>query len=86
MRKDQIRSEGDALIYLTDCTLATVEHLASKKSSSKSELKRQIAMAEHAISCIDQFGLDHKNTRVDEVKADGGMQAWVAKIKEKHIK
>lgn len=51
MRREQVRTMDEALVYLVDCTLATVCHLAMVKSKSKSEYRRQIDMA--------QFGIDN---------------------------
>jgi dsRNA-specific ribonuclease len=41
-----------ALMQITECTLATVEHLAMLKSAKKSELKRQISIAQDAMTTI----------------------------------
>jgi len=81
MHKHEIRTEGDALVYLADCTLATVETLAMRKSPPKAELERQVMMASDAIRWIDQFGLNSTGTRVADVKAAGGMEPWLKSLK-----
>lgn len=78
MMKYSVRDEGMALAYLTDCTLATVCDLAGKKSASKSELKRQISMAQTAIDWMRDFKVDMSQTRAKDVmqKYGGSVQDW----------
>jgi hypothetical protein len=78
MHKSQVRSPAEALVYLTDCTLATVNALASKRSAPKGELRRQCAMAQQAIEWMDAFGVDYSGTRATEVSANhqGSVEAW----------
>lgn len=83
MSKHDVRTVGQALAYLTDCTLATVSDLASKKSASKSELSRQISMAQQAITWMNQFGVDYSKTRAAEVRECGSVQAWAERFKPK---
>lgn len=53
--KHEVRTPEQALLYLTDCTLATVASMAMKKSKSKSEFERQINIAQTAVDWIVQF-------------------------------
>lgn len=76
MSKERVRDTGGALAYLADCTLATVCDLASKKSAPKSELNRQISMAQTAIDWMDRFGVNYEGTRAAEVKRMGSVAAW----------
>jgi hypothetical protein len=57
MNRAQIKSAGDALDYLADCTLATVCKLAQKKSRSNAEFQRQIAIAQVALDCMRLYGI-----------------------------
>ena len=52
MHKYEVRTPEQALVYLTDCTLATVADLAMKKSRSKSEFTRQISIAQTGVDWI----------------------------------
>ncbi|HHP5493852.1 TPA: hypothetical protein ACSCYS_004259 [Aeromonas veronii] len=81
MSKERVRDTGGALAYLTDCTLATVCDLASKKSASKSELNRQISMAQTAIDWMDRFGVDYTGTRAVAAKKLGSVSAWAETFK-----
>lgn len=84
MSKHLVRDSAGALAYLTDCTLATVSYLASKKSTPKGELRRQISIAQHAIAWMDQFGVDYSKTRAADVKALGGnVETWAEQFKPK---
>lgn len=78
MHKHDVRSTDAALAYLTDCTLATVTSLASKKSGSKYETRRHIAMAQQAIDWMREFGVDYTATRAKEVVAQygGNVERW----------
>ncbi len=42
------------LFYMTECTLATVETLLSKKSTPKGELSRQMMMAAIGVATIKE--------------------------------
>lgn len=81
MSKHDVRDAGGALAYLTDCTLATVSDLASKKSPPKSERSRQIEMAQQAIDWMDRFGINYSKTRAADVKAAGSVAAWAEKFR-----
>lgn len=75
MRKDQIRTEGDALLYLTDCVMATVCELAMRKRRPKHEYARQISMAQFAVDKIRLFGLNPKGTRIEDL-GEGDVASW----------
>jgi hypothetical protein len=83
MHPSRIATTDQALSYLTDCTLATVCDLAMKKSASKSELKRQISMAQTAIDSMKRFNVDFKGTRAEDIcsKHNGSVAAWAETFK-----
>ncbi len=68
---------GEALAYVTDCNLATIERMASRRSRSERELKRQISIAQQAIDWMIAFDVDFSATRAVEAVAAGGVEAWV---------
>lgn len=77
MFKSDVNSPAKALAFITDCQLATVTRLASKKSSAKYDLDRHISIAQTAVDWIMQFDVDYSRTRVEEVVAAGGsVEAW----------
>jgi hypothetical protein len=88
MRKDQVKNPVDALLYLTDCTLATVEHMAMMKSRSKSEYKRQISMAQFAVDSILEFYLAPQGTRALDVIEGfaGDVEAWALVTEVRYAK
>lgn len=63
---------SNALSHIAECTLATVEMLASKKTRSNTEFKRQIAIAQKAISALVDYGVNPKGERVKSVISSGG--------------
>ena len=76
MMKCNVRTAEDALVYLTDCTLATVGNMAMFKSRKKYEYERQKSIAETAIKWLDELSIDYSGTRVNGVKAYGSVDAW----------
>ena len=67
MRYGDIRSPQDALAYLLDCSLATVEDLARKKTRSKYEYERQISIAQNNLVFCLNFGSNLSRTRAIDV-------------------
>lgn len=79
MQKYQVRTQADALAYITDCTLATVCDMAGKKSRPKYEFERQISIAQTAITWMQEMGVDFSTTRAKDVIAAGSVQKWAEK-------
>lgn len=83
MDKHRCKNSADALVYVLDCTLATVCDLACKKSASKYELKRQISIAQFALDwCLSDF-LDVSSTRGHSVVTlfDKSVEKWAQQFK-----
>lgn len=79
MMKHLVRTPEQALLYLADCTLATVADMAMKKSKSKSEFQRQIAIAQSAVDWVKDFNIEVKvGSRVYDVLAqpDKKVETW----------
>lgn len=76
MQKHQVRDAGQALAYITDCTLATVCDMAGKKSRPKHEFERQMSIAQTAIDWMQSFGVDFSSTRAADVVKAGCVQKW----------
>ena len=81
MHEHHVRTPADALVYITDCTLATVCKMACKKRRQKLEFERQMSIAQTAITWIQEMGIDVSNTRAEDVIAAGSVQ----KCAEKYI-
>lgn len=59
LTNDTVGSREDALIYLTECTLATIQSLAMMSRPPKLELERQISIAQVGINwCKGIEGLE----------------------------
>jgi len=70
MTQNTLRDDQDALAYMTECTLATVSHMAGLSRPQKSELSRQISIAQTSIDWVKSFvkpGMSIGNGRVQEV-------------------
>ncbi len=72
-----ISNEGEALVYLIDCTLATVQSLATKKSRPAAEFRRQIAIAQKGMLWCRDFNvpLSSRPKEVEE-KFGGNVTLW----------
>ena len=76
MLKYNVRNPADALAYITDCNLATVESMAKKSKRRKFEFNRQISIAQTAVDWMQQMGVDMSSTRAEEVIKSGSVQKW----------
>lgn len=76
MQATDVRQAGQALAYITNCTLATVCTMALKKSRPKYEFERQVEIAQRAIDWMKLMDIDFSTTRAAEVVALGSVQAW----------
>jgi hypothetical protein len=84
MRRDQVKNERDALAYIVDCTLATVESLALKRNPPVRELDRQIAIAQHAIDWMVAFNVPHQSTRAEEITtAKKSVRTWAFDMRQR---
>lgn len=77
---DRVRNVNEALAYITNCNLATVCDMASKKSRPKLEFARQISIAQSAVDLMVRLGVDFSGTRAQEVcdKYSGSVERWAA--------
>lgn len=76
-----INTPEEAIAYLTDCQLATVEGLAMKKNKSKYEFERQIKIAQTGIDFMSDFGsVVTENDRAYKARNAGGVAEWAKKF------
>ena len=85
INKHQIKTATDALAYITDCNLATVCSMAGKKSRSKSELERQINIAQLGVDALRSEASAEllSGTRIEDVLVAGSVQAWAITFTQK---
>lgn len=81
MNKENVRSPEQALAYIVDCTLATVQSMAMIKSRKQGEFVRQISIAQTAIDWMVCMKVDFSSTRAQEVIDDfeGSVSAYADK-------
>lgn len=81
LTSDRIRGTDDALAFLTECTLATVEGLAGRARPPKHELSRQISIAQTGITHLGgivQPGVNRGCPRVQDVIESGlSVEDWI---------
>lgn len=73
----------DDLLYLTECTLATVGYMGFLKNKSMNEYRRQIDIAQKAIDSIKETKIMVKiNSRVLEVLGEhnGSVAEWASSL------
>lgn len=83
MREAEVQTPDEALIYVIDCTLATVSKLSLLKNPPKNELKRQIGIAQKGINFMSRFDIDYSGTRAEEIT--GTVQEWSDEIREREF-
>lgn len=83
--EQNLRNTEDAFLWLLDCTLATVEMLAMKKTPPVGEYSRQIGMAQTAMDTLLREGKDVSPTRAGEIaeKHKRSVKAWADSIHTK---
>ena len=73
----KVRTPEQALVYLSECTLATVSSMAMLKSRKKPEFSRQIDIAQHAVNWIRDMKIEPTGNRTGQVLAlTGKVQDW----------
>ena len=76
-RKCDVRTPEQALVYITDCCLATVSSRAMLKSRGKSEFQRQIEIAQSACTWIKEMHIDPTGSRADDIVGKQTVAEWV---------
>jgi len=67
MRADDVKNPADALVYITDCCLATVSIMAGLKSRKEYEYQRQINIAQKACNWMKQMKIDPTGSRAEDI-------------------
>ena len=77
------------LLYLTECTLATVDDLCMKKSASLSELKRNVNIAQRGIDVLYECGYlaERYGGRIKEVieEYDRSVFLYAQRLREEWV-
>jgi hypothetical protein len=88
--KCRVHTPEQAVLYLTDCTLATVGMMASKKSRGKCEYQRQISIAQTGFDWLLEYpGIieTSKGSRVLEIREshNGSVADWAKKYEQSSL-
>jgi hypothetical protein len=65
---DRVTNSDEALRYMVECTLATVDYMAELSRPPKGEYHRQIEMAQKGLNFIREFGITPTGRIADIVK------------------
>ena len=85
MHRYRVTTPEEALLYITDCNLATVQYLASLKNKSKSEFSRQISIAQKSCNWLKEFGIDSKGTRAEDIINKTTVKNWIKPYERKNV-
>lgn len=80
MHKCDVKTPEQALVYITDCCLATVVKMAMLKSRKKDEFNRQISIAQAACDWIEKMKIDHKGTRAEDIVNSMSVSEWAKRF------
>lgn len=80
MLMHKVKTPEDALSYMVDCTLATVEHMATLKRVSKYAYDRQVNLAQIGYEWMTSMKIPLSGTRAELVLQYGSVSAWAAAI------
>lgn len=86
-RRNSVSSAEDALAYLCECELATIDQLSMLKRHRAGDWRRQISIAQAAIDWIIQFRAPlEKGTRVSEVVFDHNrsVESYAEAMRKRH--
>ena len=86
MMKWEVRTAEDAVVYITDCNLATVCSMAMKKSRPKYEYDRQKSIAQKSIDWMNEMHIDYSGTRAESVSMAGNVDKWASTFEPKVVK
>ena len=78
MRACNVTTPEEALAYITDCNLATIQSMAMKKSRPKYEYARQIKIAQKAINWMKLMDISMSGTRAEDIT--GTVAEWAAQF------
>ena len=83
----EFNTPGEALAYIADCQLATVDYMAVRKRWPKNEYIRQKRIAETCVAAALRFANvgDIAKTRILAVNSAGSVEAY-AKVMEAYAK
>lgn len=77
MFKSRVSTPEHALVYLVDCTLATVSSMAMRKRRPKGEYERQIAIAQTGVDWMRAMKIDPDSSRAaDIIEANITVAQW----------
>lgn len=71
MRKENVKTPEEALAYLADCTLATIEEILCYKNVNKTQLERHISIAETNMQFCHMFNCNVTGTRASDIEPFG---------------
>jgi len=74
----------DAVAYLTECTLATVEWLSMRKKPPAHEYNRQIAIADIGLDFCKTFCTKHSGRIKTLLDRNLSVPEWAQEIRDKH--
>lgn len=83
---DLVSTPEEALLYVTDCTLATVEWYAGRKSRPAGEFRRQKEMAQRFLNWLLDFDVSVEGSRAEIIcdEFECSVERWARAIVDGH--
>jgi len=75
MMHSSVITPEQALVYMTDCTLATVEDMA-KEHKGTPEYERQIGIAQYGCNWLEKMHIDLWDTRANDIIGKTTVKEW----------
>ena len=80
MIASRVQTKEDVILYLVECTLATVSFMAMTKLKRKSDYQRQILIAQHGCDWIESMQIvPEEHSRITEIIYKQTVAQWAAK-------
>ena len=75
-----IKNAEKLVVYLVDCTLATVADMAMKKSRPVYEYQRQKNIAQRTINHMEEMHISPEGSRAEDILGKMSVNEWAAKF------
>ena len=88
MKYEEVKTEQEAIAYITHSLLVSLAKTATLKRRSKSDFRDQIGTAQNCVNWMEKFKINPHNTVVYEIIKEykGNVQAWITpKEKEEPV-
>ncbi|MGP1715777.1 MAG: hypothetical protein ACTS9Y_01235 [Methylophilus sp.] len=82
IKVSEVKNVNDAMLYILEGHLATLELLADKAAPTRCELERAIELGQASVKWANEFGLNLENTRAEVIRKEfnSNVKAWATHL------